>query len=71
MVLSEALHTTEAHLGVQKCPGLLAKKQSLRPGSETPAGDPEAVVPGQRYMSLLLSSVIICFSSFAWTFCLL
>lgn len=54
LVLSELLHAAESNPGFQKCSGFHAKKGPLRKPqrkSETPAGDPEAAVPSQHYVS--------------------
>lgn len=72
VVLSEALHAAEAHPGLQKCPRLHPGKpfsRKIQPRSEKPAGGAEAALQSQIYASLLLSSVIACFSSFVRTFC--
>lgn len=50
MVFPATLHTTEAHLGVQKGRGLHATKWPLdnsQPRSQIPAGSPQAALQSQ------------------------
>ncbi len=59
VVFPATLHTNEAHLGVQKCAGLHAKQSPLgnsQPGSQNPAGSPQAALQSQCCVFVVLIS---------------